>query len=160
MEDCTRLDIMNAGNLERKNLTKQLSKQRETKSDVWRKELKSKLSSDWRETANGMSLDIKNTESNTKLTIKKDTTTNLYGFSISCNTSRGGKNFSSGDLTKTITGIKDSINQIVQSLSTASLSCTHEINLIKSKKTSTEHHADKVIEEHISTENINTDTSL
>lgn len=160
MEDCTRLDIINAGNLEKKNLTKKLATERETKSDVWKKELKSKLSSDWKETSTGMNLSVTGEDSVIKVTLTKSATTNLYGFSISCNTSRGGKKFSSDDLTKTIEGAKDSISQIIKSLSTTSLACSHEINLIKSKQTTSEQPNEFVVEEHISTDNLNTDTTI
>ena len=58
MEDCTRLDIINASNLERKNLTKKLAKTRVSKSDTWKKELKSILSESWNESSNGIDLQL------------------------------------------------------------------------------------------------------
>lgn len=157
MEDCTRLDIINASNLERKNLTKQISKVRVTKSDVWKKELKETLSDNWNESSNGLHLTLGTDEAKTKILINKDDKTNLYGYSISCNTSVSGKGFSSSDLTKTLLSAKESIDNIIKSLNTVGLTCTHEINLLNSKTT----HSNQSVEEHITTNTIsNEDTAI
>ena len=155
MEDCTRLDIINASNLERKNLTKKLAKTRVSKSDTWKKELKSILSESWNESSNGIDCTIGTEESKTKILINKDDKTNLYGFSISCNTSRCGKGFSSNDLTKTLESVKDSIDNIIKSLDSVSLTCMHEINLVNQKNDLTH---TQVVEDQISTEHILDDT--
>jgi hypothetical protein len=150
MEDCTRMDIINASNFERKNLTKKLSKTRVTKSDVWKHELKGALSDNWKESSNGLHLTLGTDEAKTKILINKDDRTNLYGYSISCNTSVSGKGFSSVDLTKTLLSARNSIDNIIKSLKNVGLACTHEINLLNSKST----HTNQGVEEYVTTDTI------
>lgn len=158
MEDCTRLDIINAGNLEKKISTKKSIKPKKTKSDAWTSELKNSLSSNWTEKANGVNHTTSCDSTKLSVTLKKDTETNLYGYSISCNTIKEGVGFSSNDLTKTLEGVKTSIEQVIKSLTSASLSCTHEINLIKNKalsnESSQEIKTNNTLEEHISLDDI------
>ena len=116
------------------------------------------MSSNWTEKANGVNYTTSCDGSKLSVTLNKNTETNLYGYSISCNTIKEGVGFSSNDLTKTLEGVKTSIDQIIKSLTAASLSCTHEINLIKNKdisnESSQEIKTNNTLEEHISLDDV------